>query len=92
MILFSIGWLLPAWLGISTLLTFVEAEVRPLLRGEDPSNSFPFVPFSARCFAVSMAWLAAAIAWWAWRLIPGVRKKREPKSMARKTGSPLPAP
>jgi hypothetical protein len=76
-ILLTIGWLLPAWLGISTLLTFVDAEVWPLLRGEHPSNSFPFVQFSARCFAVSIAWLAASLAWWAWRWIPEIRKKRE---------------
>ena len=78
-IILSTGWLFPAWMGLSTLLTFVDAEVWPLLRGEQPSNSFPFVPYSARCFAVSMAWLAAALAWWSWMLMPEMKKKSESK-------------
>jgi hypothetical protein len=83
-IILSIGWLLPSWLGISTLLTFVNTEVWPLLRGEHPSNSFPFFQFSARCFEVSIAWLAAALGWWVWMFIPEIQKKREPNQAVQK--------
>ena len=77
-VILSVGWLLPAWFGISTLLTFLNAEVWPLLRGEHPSNSFAFVEFSAGCFAVSMVWLAAALAWWAWKFSSEIPNKKEP--------------
>lgn len=76
--LFSIGWLVPAWLAVSTLLTFVNSEVWPLLRGERPVNSFPFVAFATDCLAVTFLWLAVVIAYWAWRLAPLGRGKKQP--------------
>ena len=66
--LFSIGWLAPAWLGLSQLLTFLDQEAWPLLRGGHPMNSFPFVSFSERCFTIAFVWFALVAAFWVWQL------------------------
>lgn len=64
---FSTGWLLPMWAAGSTVLGFLQAEAWPLLSGEHPVNSFPFIRFASQSFTVGVVWLAAVIAWWAWR-------------------------
>lgn len=64
---FSIGWILPMWTAGSTVLDFLQVEAWPLWRGEQPVNSFPFIRFASQAFAIGSAWLAAVIAWWAWR-------------------------
>jgi hypothetical protein len=65
---FSMGWLLPMWAAGSTVLDFLQVEAWPLWRGEHPVNSFPFIQFASQAFAIGSVWLAAVIAWWAWRL------------------------
>jgi hypothetical protein len=65
--IFSAGWLLPMWVAGSTLLAFLEVEAWPAWRGEQPANSFPHLRFASHAFAVGSAWLAAVLAWWAWR-------------------------
>lgn len=65
---FSSGWLLPMWVAGNTFLHFVEVEIWPALRGEQPGNSFPFIHFASQSFAFACAWLAVVVAWWAWRL------------------------
>ncbi|MBI5425285.1 MAG: hypothetical protein HZA32_14495 [Opitutae bacterium] len=75
--LFSTGWLVPAWLGVSSIMTILDAEVWPLLRGGHPANSFPFVGFGTRCFAISFLWLATVIVFWSWQLAPLVLAKKE---------------
>ncbi len=67
--LLSAGWLVPLWLGIDTYLTFVRVEVWPLLEGQRPLNSFPFLDFTARCMAVSLVWLGFVIVFWAYWLL-----------------------
>ncbi|MCC7248246.1 MAG: hypothetical protein IT473_06465 [Lysobacter sp.] len=64
--LLSAGWLVPMWLGVSALLDFVEVELWPLLLQQPKLNSFPFIEFAERCFAVGFLWLGIAIAAWAW--------------------------
>ena len=64
---FSMGWLLPMWAAVSTVLDFLHVEAWPLWRGEHPVNSFPFIQFASQAFAIGLVWLAAVIAWWAWR-------------------------
>ena len=64
---FSVGWLLPMWAAGSTVLDFLQVEAWPLWRGEHPVNSFPFIRFASQTFAIGSVWLAAVIAWWAWR-------------------------
>jgi hypothetical protein len=58
----------PAWLGLSLLLTFLEKDAWPLLRGGHPMNSFPHLAFSSRCFAIAFAWFAVVAAFWIWHL------------------------
>ncbi|MBU6174737.1 MAG: hypothetical protein KGQ60_13090 [Planctomycetes bacterium] len=65
---FSTGWILPMWAAGSMVLQFLQSEAWPLWRGEHPANTFPFVPFASQAFAIGSVWLAAVIAWWAWRL------------------------
>jgi hypothetical protein len=64
MALLSCGWLLPLYLGISTLLSWLQVELTPRLEGCNPGNSFPFIGFSGQMIAVSFIWLALAIAAW----------------------------
>ena len=65
---FTIGWLLPMWAAGSTVLEFLEVEAWPLWRGDRPANSFPFLRFASQAFTIGAVWLAAVMAWWAWRL------------------------
>ena len=65
---FSAGWLVPALLGMSVYLDFVRFEAWPLLRGQHPGNSFPFLDFSRQCFGLAGVWLGIAIIFWSWRL------------------------
>jgi len=66
--LFSAGWLIPLWLGVSTYLGFWQSEVLPILLGNPQMNSFPFIQFSKDCFTVSSVWLGLAIIFWSWKL------------------------
>ena len=62
----SAGWIIPLWLGISTYIDFVGAELWPLARGEHPMNSFPFLQFTRNCLSVALVWLAVVAAFWAY--------------------------
>ncbi|BCY17611.1 MAG: hypothetical protein GYA12_02525 [Chloroflexi bacterium] len=64
MVFLSCGWLIPLNLGISTLFSWLQYEVTPLLEGRYPGNSFPFIKFSEEMIAVSFIWLGMAIAVW----------------------------
>lgn len=64
MAILSCGWLIPLYLGISTLFSWLQYEVTPLLEGRNPGNSFPFLTFSGDMVAVSFIWMAAAISIW----------------------------
>ncbi len=64
--LVSVGWLVPLWMGVRTLLDFVELELWPMLLEQPALNSFPFIPFAGDCFAVAFFWLAAVVAGWSW--------------------------
>ena len=64
--LLSAGWLFPIWLGAYTYLSFWQSEGWPLLRGEHPANSFPFLPSAITFFQVGFAWLAIVILFWSY--------------------------
>ena len=63
-VVLSVGWLLPLFLGLGTFLSWAQAEVSPRLAGEVPINSFPFLHFSSDMLALSFVWLAVALAAW----------------------------
>ena len=67
--LFSCGWVLPVWLAASQYVAYVRVELAPRLSGEDPVNSFPFLPFVERMLAVASVWLVLVLFFWAWRLL-----------------------
>jgi hypothetical protein len=73
--LLSTGWLVPMWMGVRTLLDFVELELWPLLLEQPELNSFPFIPFAGDCFAIAFLWLAVVVAGWSWAGI-GVLQRR----------------
>ena len=60
-LLLMTGWILPFWVGGSTLLEYLRAEIAPRLAGDHPMNSFTYVDFSWRCFTVGCVWLAIAV-------------------------------
>jgi hypothetical protein len=64
--LLTAGWLVPMWLGLATVLDFIELELWPLLLEQPKLNSFPFIRFAGQCFAAAFLWLGGVIAGWAW--------------------------
>ena len=64
---FSAGWLIPLWWGVYCYLTFWEAEGWPLLAGQRPMNSFPFIDASIEAFSVAFGWLGAVILFWSYK-------------------------
>ncbi|NOT90046.1 MAG: hypothetical protein HOP03_17990 [Lysobacter sp.] len=74
--LLSAGWLVPMWLGVSTMLDFVELELWPLLLQQPKLNSFPFIDFAGKCFAVAFLWLGLAVAGWAWVAVAALQRTK----------------
>lgn len=68
LVIFSVGWLLPLWLGVDVFLQFLQIEALPRWRGEQPINSFPFLSFVSNMFTTACIWLAATISIWSWLL------------------------
>ena len=64
--LVSSGWVVPLWLGVETYLTFWQIEAWPLLAGEHPGNSFPFIESARTCFKLAFVWLGVVIVFWAY--------------------------
>jgi len=67
-VVFSIGWILPGWMGLLNFLEFFRIEIAPLLQGQPTLNSFPLIDFSMRCFSLSAVWLTLALGYWIWIL------------------------
>ena len=60
----SVGWIVPLWFGVETVLSYLSMEVEPRLHGRTTGNSFPFVAFARSCLQMAFAWLAiVAVAW-----------------------------
>lgn len=74
-ILFSIGWLLPIWISVNSLISFLGSELYPLLLGEKPLNSFPFLGFSFQSFTIGCLWLAAVLIFWIVRMERSILRK-----------------
>ena len=64
--LLSAGWVVPMWLGTTTLVQFLDGELWPLLLDQATGNSFGFTGFADDCFALGFAWLGLVIFAWAW--------------------------
>jgi hypothetical protein len=73
--LLSTGWLVPMWMGVRTLLDFVELELWPLLLEQPELNSFPFIPFAGDCFAIAFLWLGVVVAGWSWAGIGALQRR-----------------
>ena len=66
--IFTAGWTLPAWLGVSAYFSYLEAEIAQPLRGKEEINSFPHFGFMDQCATAAFIWLATVFAFWAWKL------------------------
>ena len=75
--LLSAGWLVPVWLGVATMLDFVELELWPLLLQQPKLNSFPFIDFAGKCFAVAFLWLGLVVAGWAWVALASLQRTKD---------------
>jgi hypothetical protein len=75
--LLSAGWLAPMWLGVATMLDFVELELWPLLLQQPKLNSFPFIDFAGKCFAVAFLWLGLALVGWAWVAATALQRTKD---------------
>ena len=64
--LISVGWLVPLWLAVSSYLAFWQSEGLPLLHGQNPLNSFPYLAFVRSCFQFSMCWLFVVLLFWSY--------------------------
>lgn len=62
----SAGWLAPLWFAIDTCFAFWQGEAWPLLREQNPMNSFPFIHFAQQCFCVALVWLAIVVLCWSY--------------------------
>ena len=62
----STGWLVPLWLAVHAYLSFWQAEAWPLLQGQHPMNSFPFIRFAEQCLGMTFVWLAVVVSCWSY--------------------------
>jgi len=60
--LFSAGWLVPAWGAAMLYLGHVQAFT------SGPDAAVPFIELCVKAMDIAVVWLAAVIAFWAWRL------------------------
>ena len=58
----NLGWLLAAYLSISWLIEWCDAEASPVIYGtERQFNSFPYLQSSHEMLVVAIVWLGVAI-------------------------------
>jgi len=74
--LFSAGWLFPFWLGVETYLSFWQVEAWPLIAGQHPGNSFPFIQFARDCFKWAFLWLGTVLAFWSYTGFSAFTRRR----------------
>jgi hypothetical protein len=64
LVVVSAGWIVPLYLGIDSIISFLRLEVYPRLLGQSPLNSFPFLRFSKQMVIIGFAWLAIVSLFW----------------------------
>lgn len=74
--LLSVGWLVPIGYGVETYLTFWQIEAWPLIAGQHPGNSLPFIDFARDCFKVGFLWLGLVLMFWAYLGCSEILKRR----------------
>lgn len=68
--IFSSGWVLPGYLGLSAYLSFIQSQTASQI------NSFPFLNFSKQMFGLAVAWLALVIMIWTVVFVSYLKKNR----------------
>lgn len=81
----SAGWIVPLYLGIDSIISFLRLEVYPRLLGQSPLNSFPFLPFSKRLMVIGFAWLAVVALFWSAVLARRLARPGAPSAVATGT-------
>ena len=58
----NVGWLIPAYLCVNSLLQWCRLEASPVIYGmERQLNSFPFLNFAHTMLAITVVWLGLAL-------------------------------
>lgn len=64
-VIFSVGWLVPVYLGFAFLHSWCVLEAAPVVYDLDrQGNSFPFLAMSYRNWQIGMAWLSTVALFW----------------------------
>ena len=63
-LILNLGWVLPFYLSMSSLIDWCRLEASPVVYGTDRGvHSFPFLSSSRQMLIVACIWIAVAIAW-----------------------------
>ena len=63
-LMLNLGWVLPFYLSMSSLIDWCRLEASPVVYGTDRGgHSFPFLSFSRQMLIVAFIWIVVAIAW-----------------------------
>ena len=69
LLLASIGWLVPAWIGFTSFNNWVRLVLRPKLQpefyGDTPVTSFPHYEFAKQLWIIAGLWLSIVVIGWA---------------------------
>lgn len=57
----STGWIVPLFLGVQAIFSFLRNDVVPRLLGQTPLNRFLDPPFSKRRGTIGFAWLFVVV-------------------------------
>ncbi len=78
-LIFSVGWLVPAWIGFRSFHSWVRLVVRPKLQPEFydniPITSFPHYEFAHQLWIIAGLWLTVVVISWAIYLVFYNQKK-----------------
>lgn len=67
-IVLSTGWIVPLFLGVQAVFSFLRNDVVPRLFGQTTLNSFLDLPFSKRRGTIGFDWLFLVVVFWAMAL------------------------
>jgi hypothetical protein len=63
-VVLSAGWIVPAYVTLCYLMSWLDDEVADVLHGSKPMYSFDFVLHIDRWSKLTLFWLGAAVLFW----------------------------
>ena len=82
----SVGWIAPIWGAAWLFVDFWQVEGWPQLMGRHPGNSFEWFGLIKECLSLGLAWLAVAVAYWAWVCAAVVAQRRNATDLKSASG------